>query len=63
MKTEYYYLLSAILSLLLGIFLKNKDKKKIDNKKLTANQIIYSILLAYPFCLLYLWVMMLLEDF
>lgn len=62
MEIKYYYILSAVLSLVVGLVLKKKDRQKVDNKKLTLTQVLYSILLAYPFCLLYVWIKSLMEE-
>lgn len=53
--------LSALVSFALGFALRAYETRKygsqtVNPKKLKANQIAYSILLAYPFCALYVWI-------
>lgn len=58
--TQKLVLISAILSFALGLALRAYETRKygrqtVDPKRLKANQVAYSILLAYPFCALYVW--------
>lgn len=51
------WIISGLVAFGLGLFLREKDRQsptrgEIDNKKLMPLQILYSCLLAYPLCLL-----------
>lgn len=56
-----FLLISSALALLLGFLLRGYERRrygrmKHDPKRLTALQVVYSVLLAYPFCAAYLWI-------
>lgn len=56
-----FLIASSIASLGLGFFLRRYERRhygKVEQnpKRLTALQVAYSVLLAYPFCALYAWV-------
>ena len=51
------WIISGLVAFGLGWILRERDRKsptrgEIDNRKLTPLQVVYSCLLAYPFCLL-----------
>jgi hypothetical protein len=52
------WIISGLVAFGLGWLLRERDRKspsrgEIDNRKLTPLQVLYSGLLAYPFCLLF----------
>ena len=58
---ERFLVVSSVLSLVSGFLLRSYERKRhggvVPNpKRLTAIQVAYSVLLAYPFCVLYVWV-------
>jgi len=53
--------LSSSLSFVAGLVLRKYDRerqgrRKLDPKRLTGIQVAYSVLLAYPVCVFYVWV-------
>ena len=58
---ERLLLLSSLLALAAGFAMKRFELKRtggnhVNPKRLRGFQIVYSLLLAYPFCALYVWI-------
>lgn len=56
MNWSYFFLVSSIVSLIAGIFLKSLDTKPVNVKNLSPLQITYNLMLVYPFCVLLVWI-------
>lgn len=53
-------MISSAVSLALGFWLRRGERRRYGKiepnpKRLTALQVVYSLLLAYPFCVAYVW--------